>query len=73
MGPNLAPSWLVGAQVGAKRGKLTLLGGLRGTKLALKGTLKRSKKATREPKMGRANIGNVASGVIFGPQSNLAS
>ena len=39
MGPILELSWLVREQVGAKRGKLTLLGGLRGTKLKLNGTL----------------------------------
>ena len=42
----LKPSWLVRAQVGAKRGKLKLLGELRGTKLELKdaswGLLERS-------------------------------
>ena len=37
LGPNLMLSWLVRAQVGAKMSNLTLLGGLRGTKLALKG------------------------------------
>ena len=44
MGPVFKPNWLVRAQVGAKRGKLTLLGGLRGTKMEIKGTLEAAKK-----------------------------
>ena len=35
----LKPSWLVRMQVGAKMAKLTVLGGLRGTKLELEGAL----------------------------------
>ena len=38
-------SWLVRAQVGAKMVKLTLLGGLRGTKLDLRGALGPPKEA----------------------------
>ena len=38
-------SWLVRAQVGAKMVKLTLLGGLRGTKLDLRGRLEPPKEA----------------------------
>ena len=38
LGPMLTLSWLVRVQVAAKRGKLTLLGGVRGTKLELKGS-----------------------------------
>ena len=49
MGPNLMLSWLVRAQVGAKRGKLMLLGRLRGTKLELKRALRAPKEAPREP------------------------
>ena len=45
-------SWLVRVQIGAKRGKLTLLGGLRGSKLELKGALGAPKEAPREPKKG---------------------
>ena len=52
MGPNLMLSWLVRAQVGAKRGNLTLLGGLRGNKLELKEALEAPKEAPREPKWG---------------------
>ena len=48
LGPNLMLSWLVRAQVGAKMDNLTLLGGLRGTKLELKGALGAAKKAPRE-------------------------
>ena len=45
--PMLTLSWLVRVQVGAKRGKLTLLGGVRGTKLELKGALGEPKSAPR--------------------------
>ena len=48
LGPISALSWLVRAQVGAKRGKLTLLGELRGTKMEFKGALE----APREAKSG---------------------
>ena len=48
----LALSWLVRAQIGAKRGKLTLLGELRGAKMELRGTLEAPKEAPREPKWG---------------------
>ena len=44
----MALSWLVRAQVGAKRGKLTLLGALRGTKLEFKEALEAPKEALRE-------------------------
>ena len=50
MGPNSAPSWLVREQVGAKRGKLTLLGGLRGAQLELKGVLEAAKEAPKGPR-----------------------
>ena len=43
-------SWLVRVQISAKRGKLTLLGRLRGSKLELKGALGAPKEAPREPK-----------------------
>ena len=48
--PNFKLSWLVRAQVGAKRGKLTLLGELSGTKLELKEALGAPKEAPREAK-----------------------
>ena len=67
MGPTLRQSWLVRAHVGAKKGKLTLLGGLRDTKLALKGPLEAAKRAPREPKSGMGIIDPIARGVIFGP------
>ena len=38
-GSTLMLSWLVRGQVGAERGRLAVLGGLRGTKLELKGAL----------------------------------
>ena len=66
MGPILELSWLVREQVGAKRGKLTLLGGLRGTKLELKGALGAPKEAPREPKRVMTIIGAAATGVQGG-------
>ena len=50
-------SWLVTVQVGAKRGKLMRLGGLRGSKLELKGALGAPKEAPREPKRATRDIG----------------
>ena len=50
MRPFLVLSWLVRAQVGAKRGKLMLFGELRVTKMDLRGTLEAPKEAPREPK-----------------------
>ena len=43
MGLIFKLSWLVGVQVGAKRGKLTLLGELSGAELELKDALKAPK------------------------------
>ena len=63
----LKPSWLVRAQVGAKRGKLTLLGGLRGTKLELKGALGAPKEAPREPKRATRDIESRTRGVMLEP------
>ena len=77
MGPILRLSWLVGGQIGAKRGKLALLGGLRGTKLQLKGGLEGPKEAPRGAKSGTGDIGSAATGLSDGgsgvPQSILAS
>ena len=56
--PNFRLSWLVRAQVGAKRGNLTLLGGLRGNKLELKEALGAPKEAPREPKRAMPIIEN---------------
>ena len=67
MRPNLKPSWLVRAQVGAKRGKLTLLGGLRGTKLELKEALVAPNEPLREPKRATRDIDAGPAGVLFGP------
>ena len=63
----MASSWLVGAKVGAKRGKLTSTWRLRGTKLELKGALKAAKRAPRGPRCGVIGIDGTARGVIFGP------
>ena len=63
-------SWLVRVQVGAKRGKLMRLGGLRGSKLELKGALGAPKEAPRGLKRAMAIIEPAARGVqggyIFG-------
>ncbi len=66
LGQLLTLSCLVGVQVGAKRGKSTLLGGLRGTKFELKGALRGPLEALREPKRATATIGGGSTGVIFG-------
>ena len=67
LGLNLTLSWLVRVQVGAKRGKLTLLGGLRGSKLELKGALGAPKEAPRGLKRAMPIIDPAARGVYFGP------
>ena len=67
MGPILAPRWLIGAQVRAKIGKLTLLGGLRGTKLELKEASEAAKRALQGPRCAMAFNDGTARGVIFGP------
>ena len=50
LGALLTVIWLVRVQVGAKMGKLTLLGGVRGTNLELKGALRGSKSVLRASK-----------------------
>ena len=65
--PNFRLSWLVRAQVGGKRGKLTLLGGLRGTKLELKEALEAPKEAPREPKSATTPFDGGSTGVNSGP------
>ena len=67
MGPLLTLSWLVRGQVGAKRGKLTLLGELRGTKLELKGALGAPKEAPREPRRAIAMFDLLPTGLVFWP------
>ena len=67
LAPILALSWLVRAQVGAKRGKLTLLGGLRGTKLGLKGALGALLEAPREPPSAIPIFDVLPGGLHFGP------
>ena len=66
MRPLLTLSLLVRAQVGAKRGKLTLLGELRGIKLELKGALGAPKEAPREPQRALAIIGAAVTGGFGG-------
>ena len=68
MGQLLTLSWLVRVQVGAKRGKLALLGGLRGTKLELTGALGGPKKAPREPQGATTIIEGGSVGVILEPR-----
>ncbi len=68
LGQLLTLSWLVRVQVGAKRGRLTLLGGLRGAKLELKGALETPKKAPRGPKRGTSHIGFAAVCLILEPR-----
>ena len=65
----LKPSWLVRAQVGAKRGKLKLLGELRGTKLELKEALGAAKKTPRGPRCATAGFGNESTTLIFWPRA----
>ena len=60
-------SWLVRVQVGAKRGKLMRLGGLRGSKLELKGALGAPKEAPREPQRPIAMFDPLPGGPNFGP------
>ena len=66
MEPISALSWLGRAQVGAKRGKLKLLGELRGTKLELKGALGAPKEAPREPKSATRDIDAAVTGGLRG-------
>ena len=58
MRPFLALSWLVRAQIGAKRGKLTLLEALRGTKMELKGALEVPREAKSSLKIGQPCASN---------------
>ena len=67
MGPILRLSWLVGGQIGAKRGNLRLLGGVRGAKLAPKEALEAPKDAPREPKSVMTRIDGTATHLIFRP------
>ena len=64
LGAILALSWLVGAQIGAKRGKLTSLGGLRGPKLELKGALGEAMEAPKELQRATRDFGPTARGAI---------
>ncbi len=67
MRPKLRLSWLVRSQVGAERGNLTLLGGLRGTKLELKRALGAPKEAPWGPKNCMKGMGRTPMGVILEP------
>ena len=61
----LALSWLVRAQIRAKRGKLTLLEALRGTKMELKGALEVFTEVSREPQRAMREFEKAAGGLIF--------
>ena len=69
LGPTLMLSWLVRGQVGAKRGRLAVLGGLRGTKLELKGALEAAKKVPRGPRCATPEFEVAARTLIFEPQA----
>ena len=70
MGSVLTLSWHVRGQLGAKMGKLALLGGLRGTKLELKGALGGPKKAPREPQGATRIIEEASTWVILEPRGS---
>ena len=75
MGPILELGCFVREQVVADRGKMTLLGGLRGTKLELKGALGGAQEAPRKPKSATTIIDGGSRGVILepqGPPNNLS-
>ncbi len=59
---------LVRLQIGAKMGKLMLLGGVRGTKLELKGALGAAKEAPRGPRCATDAFGPTAIPQIFEPR-----
>ncbi len=65
LGPILTLSWHVGGQLGAKRGKLTLLGGLRGTKMELRGALEGPKEAPRGAKSATRDIDPGSTGALL--------
>ena len=67
LGPIFILSWHVRGHLGAKRGKLTPLGGLRGTKLELKGALGAPREAPREPKWATRIIDQGSGEVGFWP------
>ena len=68
MGQLLRLSWLVRVQVGAKRGKSTLLGGLRGAKLEPKGALEAAKEAPKGPRCATRGFDVGAKPLIFEPR-----
>ena len=69
MGRLLTLSWLIRGQVGAKRGKSTLLGGLRGAKLEPKGALEAAKEAPKGPRCATVPFGVGARRVLFEPRA----
>ena len=69
LGPTLMLSWLVRGQVGAKRGRLAVLGGLRGTKLELKEALGAAKKTPRGPRCATRGFGGESRTLIFWPRA----
>ena len=70
LGRLLTLSWLIRGQVGAKRGKSTLLGGLRGAKLEPKGALEAAKEAPKGPRCATTLFGVGARTLIFEPRAS---
>ena len=66
LGRLLTLSWLIRGQVGTKRGKSTLLGGLRGAKLEPKGALEAAKEAPKGPRCATALFRKTPRTLIFG-------
>ena len=69
LGRLLTLSWLIRGQVGAKKGKSTLLGGLRGAKLEPKGALEAAKEAPKGPKRAMGDIDPASGGLILKPRA----
>ena len=69
LGRLLTLSWLIRGQVGAKRGKSTLLGGLRGAKLEPKGALEAAKEAPKGPRCATPGFSQGARTLIFEPRA----
>ena len=67
MGQLLTLSWHVRGQLGAKMGKLTLLGGLRDAKLEPEGALVAAKKAPRGSKRATRHIGSRVAPLMLEP------
>ena len=69
LGRLVTLSWLIRGQVGAKRGKSTLLGGLRGAKLEPKGALEAAKEAPKGPRCATPGFDVGARPLLFEPRA----